>query len=90
MMTNNEGNGQSHTYSRDWLVNDVYHRTHSKPKSGVIFLKMDSGDAWFANTFVNGTSFKFLMDTGKAKVSCLRNDSCLFQRCFDHNYTIRK
>ncbi len=32
-MTNYEGNDQSHTYSRDWLVYDVYHTTRSKPKS---------------------------------------------------------
>ncbi len=28
---------------------------------------MDSGDAWFAEAFVNGTRFKFLMDTGASK-----------------------
>ncbi len=32
------------------------------PKPDVILLKMNSGDAWFADTSVNGTSFKFLMD----------------------------
>ncbi len=28
---------------------------------------MDSGDAWIADTSVNGASFKFLMDTGVSK-----------------------
>ncbi len=28
---------------------------------------MDFGDAWFEDTSVNGTSFKFLMDTGDNK-----------------------
>ncbi len=28
---------------------------------------MNSGDAWFANASINGTSFKFLMDTGVSK-----------------------
>ncbi len=28
---------------------------------------MDSGDAWFADTSVNGTTFKFFMDTGASK-----------------------
>ncbi len=28
---------------------------------------MDSGEAWFANTSVYGTSFKFLMDSGASK-----------------------
>ncbi len=67
MMTNDEGNDQSHTYSRDWLVDDVYHTTRSKPKSDVILLKINSGGAWFADASVNGTSFKFLMDTGTSK-----------------------
>ncbi len=45
-MTGNKGNDQSQTYSRDdWLVDNVYYTTHSKPKSDVILLKMDSGDA---------------------------------------------
>ncbi len=28
---------------------------------------MDSGDVWFADASVNGTCFKFLMDTGASK-----------------------
>ncbi len=40
-----DGNDQSHTYSRDWLVEDVYHTTCWWPKADVILLKMDSGDA---------------------------------------------
>ncbi len=67
MTTNDEGNDQSHTYNRDWLVDDVYHTTSSKPKSDVILLEMESGDAWFADASVNGTSFQFLMDTGASK-----------------------
>ncbi len=56
-MTNDEGDDQSHTYSRNWLLDDVYHTTRSKPKSDVILLKMNSGDAWFADASVNGTPF---------------------------------
>ncbi|MBL0686807.1 MAG: retroviral-like aspartic protease [Sulfurospirillum sp.] len=37
------------------------------PKSDIILLKMDSGDAWFADASLNGTTFKFLMDTGASK-----------------------
>ncbi len=66
-MTNNEGNDQSHTYSIDWLVDNVYHTTHSKTKSDVILLKMNSGDAWFSDSSVSGTSFRFLMDTRDSK-----------------------
>ncbi len=29
---------------------------------------MDSGDAWFAEVSVNGTTFKFVMDTGSSKI----------------------
>ncbi len=74
MMTNDGGTDQSHTYSRDCSVDDVYHTTRSKPKSDVILLKMDSGDAWFAEASVNGTSFKFFMDIGASKSGCLRKD----------------
>ncbi len=42
MITNDEGNDQAHTYSRDWLVDNVYNTAHSKPKLDVILLKMDS------------------------------------------------
>ncbi len=62
-----ECDDQSPTYSRDWLVDDVYYTTRTKPKSDVILLKMDSGDAWFASASVNGTLFKFLMDSGANK-----------------------
>ncbi len=62
--TIDEGNDQSPTYSRDWWVDDVYYTTRSKPKSDVILLQIDSSDAWFADVSVNGTNFKFLMDTG--------------------------
>ncbi len=48
-------------------MDDVYHTTLSKPKSDVILLKMNSGDAWFADASLNGTHFKFLMDTGASK-----------------------
>ncbi len=66
-MTNDEGDDQSQTYSRNWLSDDVYYTTRPKPKSDVILLKMNSGYAWFADAYVNGTSFKFLMDTGASK-----------------------
>ncbi len=66
-MTNNEDNDQSHTYSRNWLVDDVYHMIRPKPKSDLVLLKTSSCDAWFAHASVNGTSFKFLMDTGASK-----------------------
>ncbi len=64
---NDDNNNQSSTYSRDWLVEDVYYPTRSKPKLDVILLKMDSGDACFADASVIGTAFKFLMDTGASK-----------------------
>ncbi len=64
---NDEDDDQSPTYSRDWLVDNVYYLTQTKPKSDVILLKMDSGEAWFANASVNGTSFKFFMDSGASK-----------------------
>ncbi len=48
-------------------MDDVYEKIRPKPKSDVILLKMNSGDAWFADASVNGTSFKFLMDTGASK-----------------------
>ncbi len=70
-ITNDDGNDQSPTYIRDWLVDDVYYTTRFKLKLDVILLKMDSGDTWFADAPVNGTHFKFLMDTEVAKVSCL-------------------
>ncbi len=65
--TNDGSNDQSPTYSRDWMGDDVYYTTHSKPKSDIILLKMNSGDALFADASVNGTAFKFLMDTGASK-----------------------
>ncbi len=65
---NGEGNDQSNTYSRDWLVDDVYYTTHSKLKTDVILLKMDSGDVWFADASINGTPFKFLMDIDASKI----------------------
>ncbi len=66
-MTNDEGNDQSQIYNRNWLVDYVFEKIQQKPKSDVILLKMNSGDAWFADASVNGTSFKFLMDTGAIK-----------------------
>ncbi len=48
-------------------MDDVYETIQPKPKSDVIILKMNSGDAWFADASVNGTFFKFLMDTGSSK-----------------------
>ncbi len=48
-------------------MDDVYYMTGTKPKSDIILLRMDSGEAWFANAFVNGTPFKFLMDSGASK-----------------------
>ncbi len=62
--------------------------TRSKLKSDVILLKINSGDAWFANASVNGTSFKFLMDAGASKSVISSERSYPFQSCFDHNYTI--
>ncbi len=52
-------------------MDDVYQTICSKSKSDVVPLKINSGDAWFADASVNGTSFKFLIDTGLVKVSCL-------------------
>ncbi len=66
-IANNEGDNQSPTYSRDWLVDDVYYTTRTKPKWDVILLKMDSGEAWFANASVNGTPFKLVMDSRASK-----------------------
>ncbi len=48
-------------------MDDVYYTTHSKPKKDVVLLKMDTGDAWFADSSINGTPFKFLMDSGASK-----------------------
>ncbi len=48
-------------------MDDVYYTTRSKPKTDIILLKMDFGDAWFADASVNRTPFKFLMDTGASK-----------------------
>ncbi len=66
-MTNAECDNQSQTYSRGWLLVDVYQTNRSRPKADVILLKMNSADAWFADASVNGTKFKFLMDTGASK-----------------------
>ncbi len=38
-------------------MEDVSYTTRSKPKTDIILLKMDSGDAWFADASVNGTNF---------------------------------
>ncbi len=101
-MTNNEGDDQSQTYSRNWLLDNVYHTNRSKPKSDVILLKMNSGDAWFADASVRGTSFKFLMDTGASESVMslsrfmsipevfrqqLYNTKMRFQGCCSCNYT---
>ncbi len=53
----------------------MYHTTHSKPKSDVILLKMDYGDAWFADGSINRINFNFLMDTGTSK-------SVISSKCF--------
>ncbi len=45
----------------------MYQTIRSRPKADVVLLKMNSGDAWFVDVSVNGTSFKFLMDTGASK-----------------------
>ncbi len=45
----------------------MYQTIRSKPKANVVLLKMNSGDAWFADASVNGTKFKFQMDTGASK-----------------------
>ncbi len=66
-MTKDEGDDQYHTYSRNWLSDDVYQTIRPKHKSDVVLLKMGSGDAWFADASLNGTSFKFLMDTAASK-----------------------
>ncbi len=91
-MTNDEGNDQSHTYSRNWLLDDVYHATQSKPKSDVILLKMNSGDAWFANTSIKGTPFKFLMDRGTSKSVMFSKQFMSIQQLFQqqlHNTRMR-
>ncbi len=46
---NDDVNDESPSYSRDWLVDDVYYTTCSKPKEDIILLKMDSSDAWFTD-----------------------------------------
>ncbi len=56
-------------------MDDVYQTNDSKPKADVVLLKMNSGDAWFADTSVNGAKFKFLMDTGASK-------SVMSMKCF--------
>ncbi len=48
-------------------MDDVYYTTHLKPKVDIILLKMDSGDAWFADASINGTPFRLLMDSGAIK-----------------------
>ncbi len=52
---------------KGWLSDDVYQTIHSRPKADVVLIKMNSGDAWFADASVNGTKFKFLVDTGASK-----------------------
>ncbi len=48
-------------------MDNVYYTTLSKPKSDGTLLKMDYDDSLFAEASVNGTSFRFLMDTGAGK-----------------------
>ncbi len=62
-----DGDDQSHTYSRDWLVDYVYYISCSKQKADVVLLKLDSSDAWFADASIDGTPFNFLMDSGVSK-----------------------
>ncbi len=52
-MTNAEGNNQTQSYSRGWLLDNVYQTICSIPKADVVLLKMNSGDAWFADASVN-------------------------------------
>ncbi len=54
-------------YSRDWLVDNVYKTTRSKPKVDVILLKIDSDDICLSDASVNGITFMFLMDSGVSK-----------------------
>ncbi len=56
---NEEGDDPSHTNSRDWLMDNIYYTTHSKPKMDVILLKMNSGYVWFTEASITGTPFKF-------------------------------
>ncbi len=65
--TDSDGDDQSHTYSRNWLVDDVYYTSHSKPKAGVVLLRLDSINIYFADASINGTTFKFLKDSGASK-----------------------
>ncbi len=74
-MTNSESDNQSQTYSKGWLLDDEYQTIHSRPKVDVVLLKMNSGDAWFAEDSVNGTKFKFLKDAGASK-------SVMSMKCF--------
>ncbi len=48
-------------------MDEVFQTIRSKPKADVVLLKMNSGDAWFADASVNGTKFKILIDTGASK-----------------------
>ncbi len=74
-MTKDKGNDQFIANSRNWLADDIYQTMRLKPKSDVVLLKLNSGDAWFADATVNGTAFKFLMDTGASK-------SVMSMKCF--------
>ncbi len=48
-------------------MDNVYNTIPSNPKADVVLLKLDSDDAWFADASINGTPFKFLMDSGASK-----------------------
>ncbi len=62
-------------YRRDWLVDNVYKTTRSKPKVDVILLKIDSDDTCLSDASVNGTTFKFLINSGASK-------SVISSKCF--------
>ncbi len=55
-----------HRVEIGWWTMSFY-TTRTQPTSDVIILNMDSGEAWFVNASVNGTPFKFLMDSGASK-----------------------
>ncbi len=60
-------NRKGHTEVVCFVKRDDDKLTKMAAKSDVILLKMDSGNAWFADASVNGTNFRFLMDTGASK-----------------------
>ncbi len=73
-------------------MDEVYQTIHSRPKADVVVLKMNSGNAWFADESVNGTKFKFLKDTGARKsvmsMKCFKSIPELFRPQFDNTNMI--